>query len=261
MSVTCVPNVGQSGNQLFPTILANIVARKYNLNTELYKNKLVTFKKQKCDTPLTDQDSLQTRNPFQLNNKQIINGIHLLKDYYQYEEFFNPYRTEIKNDILDLPRVDKNCKDVVIHLRLDGFNHHGWDSHIIHPDWYTSILDSLSFDKLYIVMATKSGRLRKDQNKSEYIELFKKYNYEIVSGNEVEDITFIRSFDRIISSNSTFSWWACFLSDATHIFLPVHWEGKKSRLHTIGTTSKVVSHNFKYINIDNMQTVPISYNN
>lgn len=261
MSVTCLQNVGQSGNQLFPTVLANIIARKYNLNVEVYKNKLANFKKQATyENKVENGNKIQTRNPFKVSFEQTENGIHLLRDYYQYEDFFNPYRTEIKNDILELTTVEKNNKDVVIHLRLDGFNHHGYDSHIIHPEWYTSILDSLDFDKLYIVMATKTGRLRNDQDKTHYLDFFKKYNHEIVSGNELEDITFIRSFDKIISSNSTFSWWACFLSDASQIFLPPYWEGKKARLCKIGCVSNVISRNFNYINIDTMQIVSISHN-
>ena len=46
------------------------------------------------------------------------------------------------------------------------------------------------------------------------------YNPIFYDGTPLEHFSFIRRFNRIILSNSTFAWWAAYLSDATEIFAP-----------------------------------------
>lgn len=259
MSVSCIQNVGQFGNQLFPTVLATLTAIKHTLNVDHYQNKLVKFKKQPhYDT--TYDTTITTNNPLNENNLKC--NVALKRGYYQNGDLLNEYRDVIKEDVFDLPPIVKNTKDVVLHLRLDGFNHDGHNSHIIHPDWYLNILKNIQFDKLFIVMATKSGRIRKKQepHKQTYLDCFARFNPEIISNDEYTDFNFIRSFDTIISSNSTFSWWAAFCSDASTIYLPPIWEGKNSKLCTIGKASIVHHTEYKYINIETMETVKITYN-
>jgi hypothetical protein len=166
----------------------------------------------------------------------------------------------IKNNILDLPSVSKNTKDVVIHLRLDGFNHEGHNSHIIHPKWYISILDNLQFDTLYIVMDSKSGKVwhKQSEHKKNYLSNFSNYNHQIVSNSAIDDFEFIRSFDKIICSNSTFCWWACFLSQASEIYIPPYWESRQSKLSTI-QNSKIIYDDYEYINIITMEPVKTTF--
>jgi hypothetical protein len=110
-------------------------------------------------------------------------------------------------------------------------------------------------------MATHTGRIRKNQKskKKSYLKYFDKYNPTIVSHDEYSDFEFIRSFDKIISSNSTFSWWAAFLSDASEIYLPPYWESKNSKLSTIGNVSKAISEHYEYVNIDTMEVVKTTF--
>ena len=258
MSVVCVQNVGQNGNQLFPTILACITAYIHKLNTKHFSNKLVKFK-----TPINYEtiyeEVIHTNKPLDSNNSG--KNIVMKRNYYQNCELFNPYRNVIKNDILDLPPIESNKTDIVMHLRLDGFNHKGYNSHIIHPDWYINILEQETFEKLYIVMATTSGRIwhKQARSKRKYIDYFTKFNYEIISQSEYEDFNFIRKFDKIISSNSTFSWWAAFCSDASKIYVPPYWEGKESKLTKIGENSIVMKIKYIYVNIDTMEKRPITF--
>jgi hypothetical protein len=261
MSISCIQNVGQFGNQLFPTTLANLAAHKHNIYVPMYQNKLLKFRKCKVEKPdesITEE--VCTANP--MSDKHKNKNIKIKRGYYQDGSYFNPYRNIIKREIFDLPEIKKNTKDIVLHLRMDGFNHEGHNSHVIHPDWYIGILEKEEFEKVYIVMATKSGRVWKKQepHKKRYIDRFSKYNYEIISNDEYTDFNFIRSFDKIISSNSTFSWWASFCSEASKIYMPQYFEGKKSNLTKIGDESIVVKENYKYINVENMETVGITFN-
>ena len=54
------------------------------------------------------------------------------------------------------------------------------------------------------------------------LSLADKYNVKgIVSGDEIEDLSHLVCFDKIISGNSTLHWWAIFLGHATDVFLPL----------------------------------------
>lgn len=258
MSITFQHKVGQHGNQLFVCIFASIFARTHGLNIHTPTNGLVTFK----ETIGGDPPDCDTRTIVRkLSDITDSSGhYHLARGYYQHADNFNPYVDMIKNDILNLPGIQKNTKDVVLHIRLDGFNHNGHNSHIINPVWYTNILDTLEFEKLYIVMDTKSGRIWKKQagDKKKYLDAFVGYNHEIISGTAEEDFNFIRSFDTIICSNSTFSFWATFLSDATRRFMPPIWESRNAKLSHI-ENAIVVKDNYGYINIETMEPVKITY--
>lgn len=258
MSITCIQNVGQYGNQLFPTVLACTAALKHGLRVDHFENRLVKFH----PPPRRDatyEKTAHTRDP--LSDGHSGKNIVMQRGYYQSADLFNPYRGVIKTQILDLPRCARNTADVVLHLRLDGFNHKGHNSHIIDPMWYVGILRTLSFERLYIVMATKSGRIRKSQgpHKRRYLEAFDPFEPTVVSNDEYTDFNFIRGFDTIISSNSTFSWWAAFCSDATRVFLPPIWESRTARLSSIGDVGIAVHDNFGYVNIETMERVPITY--
>lgn len=245
MSVRFNHKVGQHGNQLFVCIKAAIVAITNNLHIDMPTNGLVTFK-HVMTTAKTVAD---------------VADVHLKRGYYQDVCHFNPYKHMIVNDILDLPKLDpRSPRDVVMHVRLDGFNHEGHNSHIIAPEWYTSILDTLDFDTLYIVMDTKSGRIWRQQatDKKKYLDAFAKYSPTVVSGTAREDFEFIRSFDTIVCSNSTFSFWATFLSDASRKFMPPFWESKRSRLSEI-ENAVVVHEHYGYVNIHTMEPVKITF--
>lgn len=257
-SITFQHKVGQHGNQLFVCIFAALIAHTHGLCIQMPSNGLVRFKPHEWVEPPNDEKRMIVRRMTDITDS---NGhYHLARGYYQHADHLNPYVQLIKNDILDLPHVEKNTKDVVLHIRLDGFNHNGHNSHIINPEWYKHILDSLDFEKLYIVMDTKSGRIWRKQagDKKKYLDAFAGYNHEIISGTAEEDFNFIRSFDTIICSNSTFSFWATFLSDASRRFMPPFWESRSAKLSHI-ENAIVVEEHYGYINIETMEPVKITF--
>ena len=264
MSIIFNPNVGQYGNQLFPTVLAHLLAYNNSLNIKSRTNALVEFKE------FENKNILPTNylsNKINFPKTVLVNKIelsqtfeHILpRKYYQDYSLFVPFKDLIKNKILHLPQVEQNTKDIVMHLRLDGFNHHGYDSHIISPEFYLQILQNETFEKLYIVMATKSGRIKQNQQqyKDIYLKEFEKFNPIFISNDEKTDFEFIRKFDKIICSNSTFAWWASFLSEASKVYIPKHFEGKNANLSNVGPNSIVVEQ--QYINIETMEIVPITF--
>jgi len=145
------------------------------------------------------------------NNKIIIHGYYQDISYYEYDE-------RITRSIWDLDPVDKRPpNEIVLHLRVGDYLDSGLRS-VISPNWHDRILSMINYNpkrmKLYIVVADTSERI---------LGNYTKHRPEIVSQSAKEDFDFIRSFDTIISSNSSFSWWAAFLSNASKIYTFAPW--------------------------------------
>ena len=60
---------------------------------------------------------------------------------------------------------------------------------------------------------------------TQHIKQFEKYNPIILKGDTLTDFRSLKSFKKIIISQSTFSWWAAFLSDADEVFFPLPEKG------------------------------------
>ena len=123
-----------------------------------------------------------------------------------------------------LPRIsekDKHINDVVLHFRLDDYINEN-KCPVISPEWYKQIIDkyNLSDNKIYGVVEKP-----KQQWEFEYIDKVKLLIPEIVIDyrSAKDDWNFIRSFGTIICSNSSFCWWAAWLSEARQIFTFKKW--------------------------------------
>ena len=159
-------------------------------------------------------------------------NLELTTSYYQRSEFYtqSPEHKQFIKQCLDIPETigrTTNYRDIVIHLRLDDFNHHGHNSIINDYSWYEDILKTERFDKLYIVydknpatmMSSTHPTIRVKEQK--YIQQFSKYNPVIVNQSMLDDMQFIASFDKIVCSRSTYCWFAMFFSSASTIYFPM----------------------------------------
>jgi hypothetical protein len=214
---------GRCGNNIFQYVTARIFSEKngLNLNQDLNCDLLKT-------TPHKNSQKNIGNSTIRLNNGSFINNElpyqgdynYVFDDFFQNCVYINDNKDMVKN-FFDLPKIEKNLKDIVLHIRLDDKVHSNnlnnpedWSkAEIMHPDYYTSILDKEIYEKVYIVVDNiKYGWEKK------YISYFDKYNPIIVSKTPYEDFHFIRSFNKIITSTSTYSYWSAFLSDAEKIY-------------------------------------------
>lgn len=129
--------------------------------------------------------------------------------------------TDLVKSFFDLDKVEKRPKnEIVMHVRLDDYADPGLQSVIAHT-WYAKILTSMQFNtkknKLYIVTDPKS---KDDPYLKKFIIT---YQPTIISNSAAEDFHFMREFDTIICSNSSFAWWAAWLSEASRIFTFSKW--------------------------------------
>jgi len=222
---------GRTGNNLYQYFITRILADMYRLNiTSNFRSPVLNFTIHNSYTQLCNEqiyvndsniyDIIQYKNEYKSKN-MIVEG------FFQDSLFFNTnYNKIIK--YLDLPDITQNYDDIVLHIRLNDFNRDGNKSNVIHPNWYLNILENETFNKLYIVVDLGGWKkYRKKDAEQNYLNYFSKYNPVIIMNKEYDDFHFIRSFDKIICSNSTFSWWAAFLSNASRIYTPSKWRGKK----------------------------------
>ena len=223
---------GRTGNNLFQYFISRFLADQYQLN---FKNNffspVLDFKPLNIYNNNYEQTIyINDTNIYRiLDTPQDFNNSNLIIDgYFQDSLFFNDKYQLLLNYVFLESIKDKNMDDIVIHIRINDFNKDGKKSNVIHPNWYLNILDKETFTKLYIVIDINARKKYSYQDKEQnYLNYFNKYNPIIINSSEKDDFNFIRSFDKIISSNSTFSWWTSYFSEATTIYSPTHWRGKK----------------------------------
>lgn len=216
---------GRSGNRIFQYTAARIFAEKNGLNLITHLNdKLLNTKEHLSFDDDVDcgKSVIITSNDFVNNEIKFLgkNINYIFQDYFTNGDYVSN-NEELVFNFFNLPKLNKNHKDIVLHLRLYDFSHSNymyeptnWDrSEVISPHYYTKILENETFEKLYIVV----DEIRLEWEKK-YLDFFKKYNPIIFSSSPKEDFEFISSFDKIICSNSSFCYWAAFLSDASKIY-------------------------------------------
>lgn len=214
---------GRTGNQIFQMCFARLLAKKNGLGIitqppqffypikSAEPGKLNMNVEEVVFSDEVRQD--HTRDWFSEDHTKSNIRLH---GYFQSAEYYNDDRDEIKG-YFELPKIERNYDDIVVHLRLTDYF---WSRvrSVISPRWYFDILDKEKFRKLYVVAEDHP-------TSKKYLSYFKsKYrNFEFVSGSAASDFDFIRNFDRIVCSNSTYAWWAAFLSDASKIWTFKKW--------------------------------------
>jgi hypothetical protein len=228
--------MGRFGNNLFQYFAAKIIEKIYGIENKSHCGNVKTLDDNQWEelclyymennTPMEqDCDTFHLHGFFQISNV-----FNYFRDFLKELVENDPTLTHLKCDLKEYP----GNNDVVIHIRLDDYMHEYHNTEIIHPSYFTNILDNLVYDKLYIV----SDHIRHEYE-HRYIKYFEKYNYIHITGTHIEDFNFIRNSNRIISSSSTFCWIAAFLSNAEEIHVP-HVPGHgHAKMQKIGTCSKI----------------------
>lgn len=200
---------GRLGNNLYQYIAARLFAEKNGLRLVTAWNDPETVH---MDTPrpsldisdgkerlLTDDDNDILGQPFP-------RGRYRLRGFFARPDFFYPNREKILSFAHTSPINAINREDIVMNVRLGDFRPLGW---VIHPSWYLGILEREVFKRLHVVV---------DEIDQEYLSHFKAYEPIVVSSGRVGDWDYLRSFDRVICSNSSFCWWAMFFGSASKMY-------------------------------------------
>ena len=218
---------GESGNNLFQYFLGFCISheKKYGISFKTH-NRGNTFKSQKeffifngLKLPSHVKGTIINNNIMEFNDHRFDwekslnhNGKIKLFGFFQKYEYFKPYKTLIKETILKYNNIfdyhDKPKEnDLVLHFR----DYKGVKN--IPVSYYEKLIENGSYDTIWLV----SRYLNNDMK-----SLLKKYkNAKLKMGGSENDFLFICNANNIGVSQSTFSWWASFISKSKYIFLPI----------------------------------------
>jgi hypothetical protein len=213
---------GRTGNHLFQYTMARLVAEANGrpLGTQFPKNDFLQPKPYPTvDVPAGLANVSQKIGDYSPDIPLVNigkNPAHL-HGFFQKARYYNQHRGRIREFWNTTPVTDFNVRDIVLHLRLTDY-HLPMFKCVINPLWYIDILSREEYDRVYIVVEPH-------ETNSKYLSYFRPYNPIVVGKTPGEDFNFIRSFDKIVCSNSTFCWWASFLSHASTIYTFKPWMG------------------------------------
>lgn len=233
---------GNMGNHMFRYCFGRILAERLGFRYEVepidgFPN---TFKQ---------VDGKQLVRPvkrvggFIVDIENLVNDIsqapHMIRcdGIFEYYPMFESYKKEIRNNWLYLPQPysRKNLRDLQFSTRKEGklvpvqineitendllVNYRIGDFfekrnrwRIVDYDYFDIILSKVQYSRLF---------LASDNIEHPILKSFDKYNaiYQ-TNANKFSTMNLIRLFNKIAISQSTYSWWAAYLSNAQEIYFP-----------------------------------------
>lgn len=188
----------------FPRTLDSVDGRDYSAE------RILTLRGQKPDLSLLDHAAA---------------AFHIrLTGYFQRYEYYRAHRRQIREWLATSDTIDFEARpsDVVLSIRRgrDYIPRYG-----LPLSYYENALASLEYDRVFICT---------NEPADPFIRfLVKKYGAILKAGtfqggkkppsylaDALDNFLFIKKFDKIIISNSSYPWWAAFLSDAHEIVFP-----------------------------------------
>jgi hypothetical protein len=226
---------GGLGNRLFMYVFARLLAEKNGIelgtrwsndparvfdghHQQAGQPQTVTFNDpspgQRIDGPLIVLDeNTRTTTP----ETVLAPGPYYLQGYWQIAEWYLPHRKKIMSWITNMDNERGYARgSVAMHLRLGDYARCGPKGQILDSKYY---FDCLSQEGAL----SERVRLFTDSLEEEHLKPFRDAGIPITCTNEKDDFWAMTHFETIICGNSTFSWWAAFLSNAARIYLPSCW--------------------------------------
>lgn len=201
------------------------------------------FKGQRINTPkiIIDHKS-KYRHYVDISELKSMTPCHFnIRSYLEYYPNISNYREQIRSDWCYIPdNLDEECinnnlkvynngkfsrmsidnitpRDLVVSVRLgrDYLGQHRY--RLLLGDYFKIIIDSIDYDRLFVTSQDPFNPILEDL-----------YPYNPIMLQHVSALhtfNFIRRFNKIILSQSTYSWWAAYLSEAQEIYFPITKDG------------------------------------
>lgn len=209
---------GRLGNRLYQYTIARLFAEKNGLwlATPYEWNDTITASsyqhgKQYENDKIIIKETIDTPNILEM---KIEKRHYHLSGYWQEAHYYIPNREQILGFFNEKATEYLDTDNIIMHVRLDDYKLFGKRGTVLNPQYYVDCLEREDFEQLFIIT---------DAPKDNYFKAFDKYNPIYAKGSEKQDFWFMTQFDRIICGNSSFSWWAAFLSNANTVYMPECW--------------------------------------
>ena len=221
-----VKYLGTLGNNMFQYALGRILAEEmgYELSAEPiygenfllregegFKNTIEKVEGKSYDSSIQvfTQHNLQdlSRILDDENERRIF-----LNGWFQRYEFIKPYKDRIKHwyEITDEPPMKLNSNDLVLTIRRT------WKNYPIENclpfSFFENLLEKIEYDRVIICT---------DVFDDPFFNQFEKYSPIFAKFPIFEQFNLIKSANKIVMTESTYCWWAGFLSEAKEIYFPL----------------------------------------
>ena len=168
-------------------------------------------------------ESIQVPKPIEVKNWTIYKGF-FQTDFYV-RQIIGGLQISIKKEFTDKFDLEfgekfRNNKTVVVHIRRTDYLTYGKRDISLPMEYFKRRLEALGTIEDYLVYFVSDD--------IEYVRSYfqERPNYIYSSNNEITDFQIIKNADIAIISNSSFAWWAAYLSDKKNrVYAPKNWLG------------------------------------
>lgn len=226
----------------------NAIIRRVNQETNEYENVVFPYsgignrRKITSPTMVVNDNDIASSGSIETLLSRFPNHGFFIQTYFSKYDYIKPYKKMVKEYFKSLTLPNRNNNDMVIMLR----NSNMADNFMLPDKYYTDIIEQETFDNLYISLDHCNKHVS-------LLEKLEKYNPIFIEGNILNVFSQITSFNKIIASQGTFSFWACFLSEAKIIYWPNTNDGPNSNNPTWGQLVNLKvddEERYKHININ-----------
>lgn len=209
---------GRLGNQLFTYCFGRIIAEAlgFELKAPPIEGFVGTYDKiggKRYDAPVVSYTKRDLPDLEAIISDKSPRKI-FISAWVQKYAYYEKYADKIRNDWLRIdPLPDGPEKDtIIVQIRLGDTV---WQGLTLSPRYYIDCIEKyrggIPHAKVYIVTEDPGSPL---------LNAFAKYDPIIIDKNAADSIRFMKTASAIVMSQSTFSWWGAFLSDAQKIYYP-----------------------------------------
>ena len=222
--------IGQFGNCMFQYAFARLhsVVNRINLATH-GPVELAASSCQQFVEPLEKKGTIVITDELYYKHRMANGSCPMLLDasydyvvsgYFQDADLYNAHVENIRSFFAiqyPSPSIDKT----LVLIRLGDFVHSGYNSEIIHYDWYKTVLGESSNDRVFSITSNGLGRSPSSKEKEQkYLQHILRNGDVILSSDKdlFGEFIEVMNYKTIVCSNSTWAWWACFLSSCKNIY-------------------------------------------
>ena len=126
--------------------------------------------------------------------------------------YYKKYKNDIKKWLFINKKIEENINkdDLVVYIRRSDYVSSNFSMPM---SFYDNCVKDIPHNKLYVCTC--------DPNDPDIKDFVKKHNAILRHKSVIDDFKFLMNFNKIVLSQSTYCWWAAWLSDATEIYCPL----------------------------------------
>ena len=172
---------------------------------------------------------------FDVNDNTNFHGYFQCADYfYEFEErikndlLFNNNISNITKRIISQIKNDKQVSNITtVHVRRgDGIQDNGKFQVLLDEKYYLKMFSKLETkDSCFLVISDDVEWCKNKFSNFKNLFFLEEYKEKVDSSNHLIDFCALSSGESIIMANSSYSWWAAWLSNTDNIYCPNKWWG------------------------------------